>query len=349
MKTLSTRIAALAACLLLAPLAAPRPVAAEDDTLVVVSGSPSPGLNGVVDDIAQLAGFFKAEHLTVTTEYAPGAAAASQLVASGKGDVTTGSMEPAMVGYAKGLRLQFFLARGSRYGYVLGALDDGLIKTLADFKDATIGEVTAGSASELVSNSMLAGAGLKKGDYSYVPIGLGAQAIDALVHKRVAAVTFPYIELATYSVVANLSFRVWRHPILNSLPNFGYASSPATIAAKADLLKRYCRALDEAALFLRLNPEASARMYLEACGAKFGDDDLRIRTRQLTALEGEFPGNKRIGYISPTDVRLYAKFMLDSGFAHEAVPASDLVTDQFVAYANDFDHRAVAAQARRMR
>jgi ABC-type nitrate/sulfonate/bicarbonate transport system substrate-binding protein len=145
---------------------------------------------------------------------------------------------------------------------------------------------------------------------------------------------------------------VWRHPILNSLPNFGYASAPATIAAKAELLERYCRALDEAALFLRLNPEASARMYLEARGAKFDEDDVRIRTRQLIALEGEFPaadpGNARIGYISPTDVRLYAKFMLDSGFTHQPVPAADLVTNQFVAYANDFDHRAVAAQARRM-
>jgi NitT/TauT family transport system substrate-binding protein len=347
------RIAVLAACAVLAASAGPLPAVAQDDTLVVVSGSPSPGLNGVVDDIANLAGFFKAEHLNVQTEYAPGAAAAAQLVASGKGDVTTGSFEPAMIGYEKGLHLQFFLARGSRYGYVLGVLSDSPIRTLADFKGATIGEVTAGSATELVSNSMLAGAGLKKSDYAYAPIGLGAQAIDAIVHKRVAGVTFPYIELGTYSVVANISFRVWRHPILNSLPNFGYASSPATVEAKGDVLKRYCRALVEASLFLRLNPEAAARMYLEARGAKFSEDDVRIRTRQLTVLEGEFPAadpaDTRIGYISPNDVRLYAQFMLDSGLTHQALPVAEFVTNRFVAYANAFDHKALALQAKTMR
>jgi NitT/TauT family transport system substrate-binding protein len=346
------RIGALAACALIALLAVPGPARA-DDTLIVVSGSPAPGLNGVVDDIAQQAGFFKDEHLTVTTQYAPGAGTAAQLVASGKGDITTGSFEPALVGYEKGLRLRFFLSRGARYGYVMAVLADSPIKQLSDFKGATIGEVANASATELVSNSMLAGAGLTKNDYSYVPIGLGAAAINSIQSKRVAGVSFPYIEIATYSVVANTTFRVFRHPILNSIPNFGYAAAPATIAAKGDLLKRYSRALVKAAIFLRVNPAASARMYLLARGAPFTEDDVRTRTRELTLLEGEFPAadltDTRIGYISPSDVRLYSRYVTDSGLTHQVVPAGDFVTDQFVAFANDFDHKAVIARAQAAR
>jgi ABC-type glycerol-3-phosphate transport system substrate-binding protein len=78
------RIAALAGCVLLAASAAPCPSGAADDSLLVVSGSPSPGLNGVMDDIAELAGFFKEEHVSVTTEYASGAAAAGAVTAQAR-------------------------------------------------------------------------------------------------------------------------------------------------------------------------------------------------------------------------------------------------------------------------
>lgn len=352
MHAISRRISALAACALVALLALPGPVRA-DDTLIVVSGSPAPGLNGVVDDIAQQAGFFKDEGLTVTTQYAPGAGTAAQLVASGKGDITTGSFEPALVGYERGLRLKFFLSRGARYGYVMAVLADSPITQLTDFRGATIGEVINASATELVSNSMLAGAGLTKNDYSYVPIGVGPAAINAIVTKRVAGVSFPFIEIATYSVAANTTFRVFRHPILNSIPNFGYAAAPATIQTKSEQLKRYARALVKAAIFLRVNPAASARMYLQARGAPFTEDDVKTRTRQLVLLEGEFPaadpGNKRVGYISPSDVRLYSKYTTNSGLTHQIVPVGDFVTDQFITFANDFDHQAIIARAKAAR
>jgi hypothetical protein len=41
--------------------------------------------------------------------------------------------------------------------------------------------------------------------------------------------------------------------------------------------------------------------------------------------------------------------MRDNGLTQQIVPASAIMTDQYIAYANDFDHAAFIAQAKQMR
>jgi len=53
---------------------------------------------------------------------------------------------------------------------VLAVLDSSPIKTLADFKGATLGETSAGGAAEVATQSMLSGVGLKPTDYSFIAI-----------------------------------------------------------------------------------------------------------------------------------------------------------------------------------
>jgi hypothetical protein len=69
-------------------------------------------------------------------------------------------------------------------------------------------------------------------------------------------------------------------------------------------------------------------------------------------LQGDFPAanpaGKRIGEISPKDMDLYDTYLADYGFTHAAVPGAAVATDQFIAYANDFDHAAVVKLARSM-
>jgi hypothetical protein len=46
---------------------------------------------------------------------------------------------------------------------------------------------------------------------------------------------------------------------------------------------------------------------------------------------------------------LYSKYLFDQGFTSELVPATDIVTNQFIEYANDFDHKAFIDEVKRMR
>ena len=324
-----------------------------DDTLTAVSGSTVNGTFEVLELVAERAGFFKDEHLNVVTQYAGNASVAAQVVAAGKADVCSLNILPILTGYEKGLRLTAFFSRDPHYLSVLAVLDDSPIKTVADFKGATIGEYSAGSAAEIAANSELAGAGLKRGDYSYIPIGAGAQAISAMTSKKVAGVAFPYPELATYQVVANLKFRYFWHPILKDIPNDAYAATPATIQAKGDLLRRMSRATVKAAILIRENPQLAARYFLEGTGTKVTDDALARQTRLFELLQDQLPAadpaSLKIGYLSPLGMTVFAGFAASNGLTSQAVPVSAIITNQFIDYANDFDHRAFIAQVKRMR
>jgi NitT/TauT family transport system substrate-binding protein len=344
-------VAACLSALILFAFGAPRPALA-DDKLTVIGGA-SGSFYEVLDHVAQQGGFFKAEHLDVDKQYGGSAATATQLVASGKADILSASIEPIIQGYERGIHLQVFFSRDPRYDYVLGVLDDSPIRTLADFKGATLGETNVGATAEISSDDMLRGAGLRPSDYSYVPIGIGAQGLAAIVGKKVAGVTFPSVEFGLDSIVGHVKFRIFRDPLLDSVPNVGYMASPATIASKSDVLARYTRAMVKAALFIRYNPKVSARYFLIGSGQQVTPELLDTVTREIELLQGDLPAadpaNKRIGNVALGGVALYCRFMNNAGLTKQLVPASAVATDQFITFANDFDHRAVVAQARATR
>ena len=250
--------------------------------------------------------------------------------------------------------MQLFLSRQPRYSYVLAVLDGSPIRTLADFKGKDLGENSVGSAAEPAAQSMLAGVGLKKTDYSFVTIGAGAQALEAFIDKRVDGVAFPFTALAQYEVAGHVKIRIFQHPILSDIGNVGYAALPATIQTKADALRRFSRAIVKAALFIHVNPAASARLYLQLQqgGGKYTPQQLADMTRYITLIQDYLPaadpGNKRIGYLSPQGLEVYSKLLTDFGITSRVVPSSAIVTDQFIAFANDFDHQAVIALAKNM-
>jgi ABC-type nitrate/sulfonate/bicarbonate transport system substrate-binding protein len=116
------------------------------------------------------------------------------------------------------------------------------------------------------------------------------------------------------------------------------------IAAKADALKHFSRAIVKASLLIRYNPAAAARALLIADGNPFGDADLQRKTAELTAWEDDLPAadpaNKRIGAIPIAGTQAYIQLLANAGVIKTALPASQVVTDEFIAFANDFDRKA---------
>lgn len=321
-----------------------------DDRVVLIAGSSGTAPYDVFDHVAQLAGFYKAEHLSVDREYTANPYTAAQLVATGKGDICAATIEPILAGYDKGLRLPMFLARAARYTYAMAVPQESPIRTLADFKGTEIGVPTLGNGAIQAAQSMLAGAGLKPGDYSFAPIGQGAQALDALLGKRVAGVAFPFGAIVPFEVMGH-RMRVFRHPTLSDISNAGYFATPATIATRADVLARFSRAIVKAAIFVRENPDVSARYFVAATGEKVTPEALRTWTLTLRLsqrdLLGADPAGRRIGAISPNDIGVFTAFLAASGQTKELVPAADVMTNRFIPFANDFDRAAVIALARK--
>jgi NitT/TauT family transport system substrate-binding protein len=346
------RLLAIVAVVLLVA-AAGRPAQAQaDDQLSIVEGAGAAGFYDLLEDVAMGTGYFKEAHLDVSKQYAGSAAAAAQLVAAGKQDICSISTEPALTGYSKGLNLQFFFSRQVHYVYMLAVLADSPIRTVADLKGKEIGEPTPGSPVEVVARSLMSGAGIAPSDYTFVPIGYAATNLAAVLAKKVDAVSDTYSNLITNELQSNVSYRIFRDPILNDISNTGYAARAADLVARADVYKRFTRALAKAAVFVRYNPRASARFYLQAAGERVTDQVLTAQTRLITSLESELPAadpaSRRIGYVSGTGLALESRDLVMYGFAQQPVPAEAIATNMFMAYANDFDRKAVQALARSM-
>jgi NitT/TauT family transport system substrate-binding protein len=345
MKVRSFALAALVVTMLWFP----RPAAA-DDTLNLVSSFP--GGTEVLEIVAKRAGLFQAEHLDVEKSYSGNISVCAQMVASGKGDVCGMSIESIILGYPKGLRLQTFLTRNRRYGFVLAVPDDSPIRTLADFKGQPIGEPGLASPVEVPAIDMLMGAGLKRSDIVFTPVGVEAQALAALTSHKIAALADTTAALATKSAVSGIKFRIFRDPILDSVPNNAFAARPDVIVAKADILRRYSRAIVKSAILIYENPALAARYELESVGEPVTPEAIRKEVAQLASFRDDIIGDPsiaRMGYTPLSGVARYCKFFNDLGLTSSLVPAGDIVTNQFVAYANDFDKKAWIANVKHMR
>jgi NitT/TauT family transport system substrate-binding protein len=342
---------ALAGIASLAVAVTARPAAA-DDSLTVITGAFPTAFYEVLGDVAELGGFYKEQHLNVTVQYAGNPSVAIQAIAAGKGDVGSVALEPVIIGYEKGLRMVDFMARNPALGQTLGVLEDSPIHTLADFKGATIGELSLGQPGEVITRALLAGAGLKPGDYTFAPIGNGAQAIQALTSHKVAAAAFPSPELRIYEVQAGLKFRYFSDPLLKDISDVGYVASPQTIAAKAEILKRFVRANVEAAILIRENPALAARYFVQGAGQKVTPELVATNTRLLSIsqymLPGVDPTSKTVGAIPLRGIEVFTKFMAENGLTTSVVPAQAVVTNQFIAYGNDFDHNALIRKVKAM-
>jgi NitT/TauT family transport system substrate-binding protein len=342
----------LATLALVALCYAPKPAVA-DDTLTLIAGAQQTAFFEVLEYVAEGAGFFKEQGLTVNVQFAGNPGNAAQLVAGGKGDICSLALEPVIQGYEKGLRLTAFFSRDPQYEWVLATLADSPIKTLADFKGATLGEYSPGSPAELSTNATLEGAGLKKSDVTYEVIGGGAQAIAALTNHKVAGVAFPNPELAIYKSVAGLKFRYFWNPILKDIGDVGFAATPATIQTKADALKRFSRAMAESAILIRENPELAARYFVHGSGTKETPEAIAAETNLLKLSQDQLPGidpnSKHIGLMGVRGLGVLTSWLNDNGLTSKVVPVSAISTDAFIAYANDFDHKAFIARVKAMR
>jgi NitT/TauT family transport system substrate-binding protein len=141
--------------------------------------------------IAEQLGYFKAEGLDVTIADFAGGSQALRALVGGSADVVSGAFEHTVNMQTKGQRLRAFVLQGRAPQIVLGTNPKTLpgFKTLADLKGRKIGVTAPGSSTHVMTNFVLAKAGLKPSDVSIVGIGAGAGAVAAMRSGQVDAIS----------------------------------------------------------------------------------------------------------------------------------------------------------------
>jgi NitT/TauT family transport system substrate-binding protein len=141
--------------------------------------------------IAERLGHFKEQGLDVTINDFRGGAQSLQALAGGSVDVVTGAYEHTIRMQAKGQDVRALIELGRFPGIVLGVRKDraAAYKSPADLKGMKIGVSAPGSSTNFFVMYLLAKAGLKPTDASYIGVGIGPSVIAAIVKGEIDAMS----------------------------------------------------------------------------------------------------------------------------------------------------------------
>ncbi len=318
--------------------------------LILQAANQAPSIGSEDFYVAQYAGFLKEEGLEVEVRYAANASQAAQIVGSGGADLGRFAFDPALNGYYKGLRLRSFYQFYRRLIYYVAIPEQSPLKTIEDLRGKKVAVVNMGSAAVGVFRSMLRQAQMPLDSVNLIPIGKADAAIAAYRTGSIDAFMY-WNEVYSSMIAAGEKLRFIRHPRLD-IGN-GYFASEAGLKDKRAALQGFARAIAKASVFIRANPEAAARIYLTvnpeagsgqdaATAVKRIADQLRFWSDDWVVEEGK----EKYGENDLKKLQLYALALHEEGSLEKIPPVEDLITNELIAGANNFDLEKVRAAAR---
>jgi NitT/TauT family transport system substrate-binding protein len=141
--------------------------------------------------IAEQLKLFEAEGLQVEIVDFAGGSRALQAVVGGSADVVSGAFEHTLNMQQKGQPMRAFVLQGRAPQIVLAVSAKSMpnFKTVADLKGKKIGVTAPGSSTNVMSNFVLAKAGIRPSDVSYVGVGASQGAVAAMRSGQIDAIS----------------------------------------------------------------------------------------------------------------------------------------------------------------
>jgi NitT/TauT family transport system substrate-binding protein len=136
-------------------------------------------------------GYFKEQGLDVEINDFKGGSQSLTALVGGSADVVTGAYEHTLRMQAKGQDILAVIELGRYPGIALAVKADRAdkIKTIADLKGAKIGVTAPGSSTNMIVWYLMAKAGLKPDDASFIGVGAAASAIVAIQRGEIDAIS----------------------------------------------------------------------------------------------------------------------------------------------------------------
>ena len=140
--------------------------------------------------IAEQLGYFKDEGLQTEVPDFAGGSKALQALIGGSADVVSGAYEHTINMQAKNQAIQSFVLQGRAPQIVLAVSNKTMpgYKNIADLKGKKIGVTAPGSSTSMMAAYVLAKAGLKPTDVSFVGVGASSGALSAVRSGQVDAI-----------------------------------------------------------------------------------------------------------------------------------------------------------------
>ncbi len=190
--------------------------------------------------IAESLGYFKNEGLDVAINDFAGGSQALRSLIGGSVDVVSGAFEHTVNMQAKGQKLRAFVLMGRAPQIVLGVSPKQMpgFKSVADLKGKKIGVTAPGSSTNVMANFVLAKAGLKPTDVSFVGVGASSGAVAAMRSGQIDAISNldPVITLLQRS--GDLKIVTDTRVVAEADKVFGGPMPAACLYAKTDFVEK---------------------------------------------------------------------------------------------------------------
>jgi NitT/TauT family transport system substrate-binding protein len=177
-------------------------------------------------------------------------------------------------------------------------------------------------------------------DVTFLPIGVGAQAVAAVKGGQVDAVAFHDTQFLLFSA-AGVPFRQFPTPDFDRFFTAGVAVKSQTISERPEMIVGFSRAVAKAIVHAFANPVAFGKTSANPNTA------LALLKARLEnhVLPPEAKGQWGWNTIERYDA--YADFLLDVGILQKKVNGADVFDGRFLADINKFDAKAIEQSAKR--
>lgn len=306
--------------------------------------------------VAKEKGYFADEGYDVTLLAVGGSNECAIQVSAGNAEVGAASPGEALVGIESGkLAIKYFYNLYYSNIWSISVLPDSQMKSLKDLKGKKLGVQSMGSAGVTFGRAFVQSAGLDpQTDVSFLPIGVGAQAITSVRQNLVDAIVYWDAALAKFGF-SGLKVRELPAPEeLKNLPDVSLLARTDTIEKNPKMLIGVGRAIAKAYDYSMANPEAAVRItwktYPETASknpdpAAAIQEGIAVNQGRLSIWNSPKAGDKH-GVLIGTDWEHLVKFLADQGILKGKMPIDRVLTNDFIADINKYDRQAVIAAAK---
>ncbi|MFG2091792.1 ABC transporter substrate-binding protein [Spirillospora sp. NPDC048824] len=319
-------------------------------------GSPSWNAGYATLAVSEARGYFAQEGLDVDVQLFPSGTQVAQQVVSGQIDVGLMTPEPVAIGYARNTGLTYFAQYWTRWIYSLKVPDGSPITSVADLEGKRIGVTAVASSGATFARTALKMQGLDPESIKLVPIGAGAEQLNAIKSGDVDALALWDTQ---YQIVENAGVKLKPLPVPGTEALFGggFAVKKPDLKEKEDLFVRLGRAFAKGVVFAQADPEAAVgdlwKQHPETKGAASVPEE-QLLADQVKVLKVRLDGQKVTpgegdiwGRMDPEAVNGTVKFVTTAGLIDKEFPATDVYTNDLITKINQFSYEDVRAAAKK--
>jgi NitT/TauT family transport system substrate-binding protein len=306
--------------------------------------------------VAKYLGYFEAEGLDVSLLPVGGSNETAIQISAGNAELGAASPGESLIGIQSGqLHIRYFFDLYYANIWSLAVPIDSPLKSVEELKGKRIGVQAMGSAGTTFGRAFAKSAGLNpQKDLSFIPIGMGAQAVTAVNQHLVDAIIFWDAALAKFDV-SGLKLRML--PVAESirtLPDVSLIARNEVIEKNPTMLAAVARAVAKGYDFSIANPEAAVliswKLYPETKPKNVSPEEalkqgVFVNKTRLSIWNSPKTGDRH-GLFIVEDWKRLVDFLVDQQVLPAPIPVDKIGTNALVDEANKYDRAAVIAAAK---